>query len=68
MRAPKYHWHPLAFLFYARRYTIPQGMNWLQERGHISDLCVEVESIAYCDVVSVLTKANALFYLKPNPR
>lgn len=51
--------HPLTALFHARRMTTTEGMNWLQERGHISDLCVTVEDVAPCDVLAVLKKATA---------
>jgi hypothetical protein len=55
--------HPLIMLFHTRKYTIAEGMNWLQERGHISDLCVTPQDVAPCDVAAVLAKADALWAL-----
>ena len=57
--------HPLVLLFHARRFTIHEGMAWLQDRGReihgalISDECVMPEDVARCDVIDVLTKAGA---------
>jgi len=56
---PKHpNWHPLVRLFHARKFTIREGMNWLQDRGHISDNCIDPEDVAECDVKVVLEKAN----------
>lgn len=61
---PKHpNWHPLVAFFHARKFTTAAGMNWLQERGLISDLCVEPADVARVDVVAVLTRAEALHYL-----
>lgn len=46
--------HPLHLLFWAKRFTIVEGMNWLQDRGHISDNCVDAEQVAPVDVLRVL--------------
>lgn len=57
MRDPGYTAHPLTALFHARNFTNTEGMNWLQDRGLISDNCVTVESVAPCDIERVLNMA-----------
>jgi len=53
--------HPLIVLFYTRKFSICAGMDWLQDRGHISDLCQRPEDVAPSDVDAVLAKAGALW-------
>lgn len=53
----KYQTHPLSRLFQARRFTTTEGLNWLQDRGLISDLCVTLEDVAEVDVQRVLELA-----------
>lgn len=59
--------HPLVLFFHARKYTVSQGMRWLQGRGRdlhgglISDNCIGPEDVARCDVREVLTKAGAMW-------
>ena len=54
-RPPKYpNHHPLRLLFAGRKFTDREGMNLLQDPGLISDLCVEPEDVAPCDVERVL--------------
>lgn len=50
----KYRLHPLTRLFLARCFSPVTGMNWLQERGLVSDCCVTVEDVAPCDVARVV--------------
>jgi hypothetical protein len=56
--------HPLTAFFHSRRFTIADGMAWLQgvapERfGRlISDNCIEPEDVAACDVDAVLRLAR----------
>jgi hypothetical protein len=57
VRRGKY-FHPMTALFLERRYTVAEGMNWLQERGLVSDLCNRPEEVAPCDVVAVLARAG----------
>lgn len=52
-------WSPLFWLFISRRFSENAGMNWLQDRGHISDNCVGIETVALEDVKDVLRKAGA---------
>lgn len=59
--------HPLAAFFEHRRFTVTEGLNWLQERGLISDLCVTVEDVAACDVERVLAQAREALAAKPPP-
>lgn len=49
--------HPLVILFLQRKFTVQQGMNWLQERAHISDSCVYPQDVAPCDVQEIMRKA-----------
>lgn len=46
---------PLQRVFWSRGYTELAGLNWLQERGHISDLCVTMADVAPCDAERVLS-------------
>jgi hypothetical protein len=56
--------HPLTAFFHSRRFTIADGMAWLQgvapERfGRlISDNCIMPEDVAACDVDAVLRLAR----------
>lgn len=52
----KYNVHPLTRALIARRWSVTAGMNWLQDRGLISDNCVEVEDVAEVDVEKVLER------------
>lgn len=56
--------HPLAALFAARGFTHRQGMDWLQERGHVSDECVWLEDVAPADVERILYAARFECYLQ----
>ncbi len=62
-RSLTYNDHPLRLLFRARRFTTREGMNWLQERGHISDLCLEPEDVARVDAERILHLAGAQWAL-----
>lgn len=64
----KYNWHALVFLFYAKRFTIEQGMNALQDGPLllISDNCVTPEDVAACDVAAILKLAKCEFYQRSN--
>lgn len=50
--------HPMRMLFRARTLTTCEGMNWLQEHGHVSDNCVLPEEVAEVDYVRVLKQAG----------
>lgn len=45
--------HPLVRLFHIRAMDTIEGMNWLQEHGHISDNCVRPEDVAVADVARI---------------
>lgn len=60
--------HPLAALFAARGFTHRQGMDWLQERGHVSDECVWLEDVALGDVQRILCAARFECYLSAMPK
>lgn len=47
-------------LFYKESYSENAGMDWLQDRGLISDNCVTPEDVAPCDVKAVMEKAGAM--------
>lgn len=51
-------WHPLLTFFLWRRFSVKDGLNWLQLRGWISDLAVELHDVASVDVDRVLTAAK----------
>lgn len=51
--------HPLRILILTRGMTITEGLNWLQDRGHISDNAIELGDVASSDVLSVICKAGA---------
>lgn len=64
MSNPKHpNWHPLVAFFHARQFSTEAGMNWLQDHGQISDLCVTPGDVASSDILAVLTKAGALWAL-----
>lgn len=50
--------HPLVLMFWARRFSIEEGMDWLQSNGHISDLCQTPEEVAPSDVLRILDLAK----------
>lgn len=54
----KYCVHPLRAIFRLRCFTVCEGMNWLQERGLVSDECVWPEDVAPSDVDRVLQMAR----------
>jgi hypothetical protein len=60
IKVPKHRTHPLLMLFWARRFTEAEGMDWLQGRGWISDLCVTVWDVALMDVARVIAAAGRL--------
>lgn len=51
--------HPLLLLFHSKRFTLLEGLNSLQSLGLISDNCVTLEDIPWCDVLRVIEKADA---------
>lgn len=51
--------HPLALFFHSKKFTINEGLNWLQANGHISDNCIELEDVAEVDWRRVLKLAGA---------
>lgn len=53
--------HPLRIFFRAKVVTTEEGMNRLQDRGLISDNCVNPEDVAPIDVERVLRKFDALW-------
>lgn len=50
---------PLQGLFRLRAYTPRMGLNWLQERGHISDLCVTLADVAPVDAAAAVARFRA---------
>lgn len=57
--------HPLRWLFGVRCFGTVAGMNWLQDRGLVSDNCVEAEDVCSVDVLRVLDAAEASPSLNP---
>lgn len=51
--------HPLRLLFKKQGRSECAGMNWLQDRGLISDNCVTVEDVAPQNVESVIGKTQS---------
>lgn len=45
-------------LFGCKRFSDESGLNWLQERGHISDNCINLEDVAKPDVIRILHLAK----------
>lgn len=59
IRATKHWIHPLRAIFGARRMTVSEGMDWLQDRGLVSDECVWPEDVATSDVARVVALFEA---------
>lgn len=60
--------HPLARFIqnaYPGIWSTKEGMNWLQDRGWISDNCVTVEDVSPVDIERVLLAAKCKF--DPDP-
>ena len=53
--------HPLRVLALTRKVVPAHALDWLQEHGHVSDLCVTLEEVASADTDTVLEKAGALW-------
>lgn len=51
--------HPLRLFFDWRRWPWAEAMQWLQDRGWISDNCITPEDVALCDIRRVLAAAGA---------
>lgn len=46
-------------------WSMTQILNWLQERGQISDLCVTMEDVAHVDAARVVERWRAKWQRKP---
>lgn len=62
---PKY--HPLLRVFWSRCFSELAGLNWLQDRGHISDECVTLADVAPCDVERVVMLWRERWAVKAPP-
>lgn len=56
---PKKFQHPLQILFNNKRMDHTHGMNILQDAGLISDLCVTLEEVPWCDAMNVMSRVKA---------
>lgn len=57
-RRPKYGRHPLSVLAGMRCYSEGQALDWLQERGFISDQVMSFDEVAPVDVARVMRAAR----------